>query len=137
MKNAIIAVLVSAALLSGCAIAMPHHETGAKTAQSSQVEQQAAPGVADPLHAIKLVGNDYVKGKDKPLSVKIGNGYTKAMINDEPAKIKRKNATFYEITGQGYIVGVYLDANGFMSASWGKPHSKINGGLNVVKGDGK
>src|SRR5690606_29618627 len=97
-------------------------------------------GVADPLHAIKLVGSDYddKKGVSLPLNVSIGNGYTKALINDEPAKIIRKNAEFYEIKGNGYWVSVYLTKEGFSSASWNRyingKLSRIHGNLNLVEG---
>lgn len=135
MKYVVTAIVLSSSLLSGCVVAQSDHDKDSKTADPVQVEQKAAPGVVDRLHAIKFAGNDYVNGKDKPLAVSIGNGFTKAMINDEPAKIVRKNPNFYEITGQGYIVGVYLDETGVFSASWGKPHSKAHGGLNIVQGE--
>lgn len=136
MKNAIFAVLVSSVLLSGCAIAKPHNEAGAKAAQSSQVEQQAAPGVVDRLHAIKFAGNDYIDGKDVPISVKVGNGFTSALVQDEPAKITRKNPNFYEVKGSGYIISIALDDTGVISASWNHTKGRAHGGLNIVKGDG-
>lgn len=130
MKNAFIAIVVSSVLLSGCAIAKPYHEASSKIDNASSV---AAPGVADPLHAVKFVGNDYINGKDVPINVSVGNGFTKAMINDEPAKVKRVNANFYEIRGSGYIVSLVVNPEGVESASWNKTKGRSHGGLNRVE----
>ncbi|ELV2841676.1 hypothetical protein [Enterobacter cloacae] len=137
MKKLILIASVSLAL-SGCVMAQPHsHKHHVEEATNEQV---ASNGVADPLHAIKLVGSDYddKKGVSLPLNVSIGNGYTKALINDEPAKIIRKNAEFYEIKGNGYWVSVYLTKEGFSSASWNRyingKLSRIHGNLNLVEG---
>ncbi|MCX8289094.1 hypothetical protein [Enterobacter pseudoroggenkampii] len=134
MKNAVVSILVCSALLSGCAVAKSVNEAGAK---NNSVSSVAAPGVVDRLHAIKFVGQDYIDGKDVPISVKVGNGFTSALVQDEPAKITRKNPNFYEVKGSGYIVSIALDDTGVISASWNedKRGSRNHGGLSVVKGE--
>lgn len=139
MKYVFAAVLVSTIVLSGCVVAKSHHENDIKASHTAQVEesyateQVAAPGVVDRLHAIKFTGNDYIDGKDVPIAVSVGNGFTKAMIQDEPAKITRKNPNFYEVKGSGYIISIALDDTGVVSASWNHTKGRAHGGLNIIK----
>lgn len=106
--------------------------TNAANATQHAQSAKAVPGVADPLHAIKLKGQD---GINHFFIVSIGNGYTQAMIEDEPAKIVRKNANWYEITNKKYIIGVYLDENGFSSSSWNRHKGRDNGQLFPVESE--
>ncbi|HEG2205572.1 TPA: hypothetical protein SCS57_002057 [Enterobacter cloacae] len=109
--------------LQGCDVNKTKEEN-AKHSNSSNVP--------DPLHAIKLKGQD---GINNYFIVSIGNGYTKAMIKDEPAKITRKNANWYEITNKDYIIGVYLSEKGFESSSWNRHKGRDHGQLFPVDGE--
>lgn len=80
------------------------------------------------LEAIKLQGRD-----GNPFIVSVGKGYTKALVKDEPAKIVKKNPNWYEITTKEYIIGIYLDNNGFMSASWNRHHGRDHGDFVIIK----
>ena len=130
MKKSVLAGVV-VCLLSGCVMANPAHEVSAREVHAKErshksdvekVEQVAASGVPDRLHAIKLRGND-----SGYFTVVIGNGYTSAMVKDEPAKITRKNENYYEVTNKAYVIGVYLDENGFSSASSNRPKGRDHG----------
>ncbi|KFD21827.1 hypothetical protein [Yokenella regensburgei] len=119
----LITLAVVASLTASCALAQSQQNTPQET------HSAAAPGVSDRLHAIKLKGQD---GINQFFVVSIGNGYTKAMIADKPAKIKRVNSNFYEITNSKYVISVALDENGLMSASWNRHKGRDNGMLSLI-----
>lgn len=141
MDYVVFSVLCASLLLSGCVATQAHTgtDTSATYSDSGAVQYKGEseyPGgeiITKRLKAIKLSGNDYINGKDVPVAVSVGEGFTKAMINDEPATITKKNPNFYEIKGSGYIVGVYLDEQGFMSSSWNHTKGRAHGGLNLIE----
>ena len=54
------------------------------------------------------------------------------MVKDEPAKITRKNENYYVITNKTYVIGVYLDENGFSSASWNRHKGRDHGDFVLI-----
>lgn len=134
MKKVVFAAVV-ASLLTGCIMNQPthhHHKHEAEEATRSEVAdsesgQVATSGVADRLHFVKLRGND-----SGYFTVKINNGYTQAMVKDELARIKRNNDNYYSIMTKEYIIGIYLDENGFSSASWNRHKGRDHGDFVLI-----
>lgn len=115
---------------SGCTEMSTLQGCDVNKTKEENAKHSVSSNVPDPLHAIKLRGND-----SGYFIVNIGNGFTKAMVADEPAKITRKNANWYEITNKKYIIGVYLDENGVTSASWNRHKGRDHGDLIIVEGE--
>lgn len=88
--------------------------------------------VAKNAHAVKLRGQD---GLNNYFIVNIGEGFTAAMIKDEPADIKHTHKNVYEIRTKEYLVNVFLDDNGVTSAEWRHTTDKDRGNLIIVKGE--
>ena len=61
----------------------------------------------------------------------ISNGFFSATINGKKAAVKRLNATFYEIHGEGFVISFSLDENGITDASWNKTKGRDHGILQV------
>lgn len=132
MNKLILLAAISVAL-SGCVMAQPQHQSHklqvkeVTHSEGEEVEQVAASGVLDRLHSVTLRGND-----NGYFTVVIGNGYTRALVRDEPAKIIRKNENYYEITNKDYIIGVYLDEKSFNSASWNRHKGRDHGDFVLI-----
>jgi hypothetical protein len=60
----------------------------------------------------------------------ISNGFFNA-INGKKAIVKRLNAHFYEIHGNGFVISLSLDENGITAASWNKTTGRNHGILQV------
>ena len=61
----------------------------------------------------------------------ISNGFFSATINGKKATVKRLNAAFYEIHGNGVVISFSLDENGITDASWNKTQGRDHGILQV------
>ncbi|HHZ8494054.1 TPA: hypothetical protein ACWMK0_001497 [Enterobacter mori] len=61
----------------------------------------------------------------------ISNGFFSATLNGKKAAVKRFNATFYEIHGEGFVISFSLDENGITDASWNKTKGRDHGILQV------
>ena len=61
----------------------------------------------------------------------ISNGFFSATLNGKKAAVKRLNATFYEIHGEGFVISFSLDENGITDASWNKTKGRDHGILQV------
>ena len=63
----------------------------------------------------------------------ISNGFFNATVNGKKAIVKRLNANFYEIQGDGFVISISLDAKGITEASWNKSKGRENGILQVTQ----
>ncbi|MED5719232.1 hypothetical protein VZ117_23785, partial [Enterobacter hormaechei] len=54
-----------------------------------------------------------------------------ATVNGKKASVKRLNANFYEIRGNGFVISLSLDENGITDASWNKTKGREHGILRV------
>ena len=61
----------------------------------------------------------------------ISNVFFSATLNGKKAAVKRLNATFYEIHGEGFVISFSLDENGITDASWNKTKGRDHGILQV------
>lgn len=106
-----------------------------KDGQSEPPRNEAKAVTGSRVHAVKLIGRDFDEVKRQPFDilVNIGEGFTKAMINDKPAKITRKQPDFYEIKGNGYIISVAMNGMGVESAAWNHYKGRDHGMLNIIK----
>ena len=52
-------------------------------------------------------------------------------VNGKKASVKRLNANFYEIHGNGFVISISLDENGITDASWNKTKGREHGVLRV------
>jgi len=57
----------------------------------------------------------------------------KASINSVKAVVKRYNASYYEISGNGYTASISLNADGVETASYTKAHSCTHGFMQVIQ----
>lgn len=84
-----------------------------------------APYVADPLREATFTAPGVV--------VKINNGFTKATVNGAKGVVKRYNASYYEISGNGYTASISLNNDGVEAATYTKAHSRAHGVMQVVQ----
>ncbi|WP_226848029.1 hypothetical protein [Enterobacter cloacae complex sp. P15RS] len=49
------------------------------------------------------------------------------------ASVKRLNANFYEIHGNGFVISLSLDENGITDASWNKTNGREHGILSITQ----
>ena len=61
----------------------------------------------------------------------LSNGFFSATVNGKKASVKRLNANFYEIRGNGFVISLSLDENGITDASWNKTKGREHGILRV------
>lgn len=94
------------------------HKTKAQNAA-----QHTTAAVHDPLREATFTSD--------AVNATISNGFFNATINGKKATVKRLNAHFYEIHGNGFVISLSLDENGITAASWNKTTGRNHGILQV------
>ncbi|HED3851999.1 hypothetical protein V1605_19400 [Enterobacter soli] len=95
-------------------------ENAAAAVQHAQVAK-----VHDPLREASFSSNG--------LNATLSNGFFSATVNGKKATVKRLNANFYEIHGNGFVISISLDENGITDASWNKAKGREHGLLQVTQ----
>ena len=101
------------------------HKTKAQNAA-----QHTTAAVHDPLREATFT-SDAANAISGQLNATISNGFFNATINGKKATVKRLNAHFYEIHGNGFVISLSLDENGITAASWNKTTGRNHGILQV------
>jgi hypothetical protein len=81
--------------------------------------QHAQAKIHDPMREASFSSNG--------LNATISNGFFSATVNGKKATVKRLNANFYEIHGNGFVISISLDENGITDASWNKTKGREHG----------
>lgn len=116
-----------------CYLAEQNRTTALNTAAEKQAMENAAAAVQhaqaakihDPMREASFFSN--------VLNATISNGFFSATVNGKKATVKRLNANFYEIHGNGFVISISLDENGITDASWNKAKGRENGLLQVTQ----
>lgn len=116
-----------------CYLAEQNRTIALNTAAEKQAMENAAAAVQhaqaakihDPMREASFSSN--------VLNATISNGFFSATVNGKKATVKRLNANFYEIHGNGFVISISLDENGITDASWNKAKGRENGLLQVTQ----
>lgn len=96
-----------------------------KTKAENAAQGDRTTAVHDPLREASLTSNT--------VSATVSNGFFNATVNGKKASVKRLNAHFYEIHGDGVVISLSLDENGITDASWNKTKGLDRGILQVTQ----
>ncbi|PJD07983.1 hypothetical protein B9Q20_08905 [Enterobacter mori] len=94
-----------------------------KTKAENAAQHDQTTTVHDPMRAATF--------SSSTVNATISNGFFSATINGKKATVKRLNAAFYEIHGNGVVISFSLDENGITDASWNKTQGRDHGILQV------
>ena len=94
-----------------------------KTKAENAAQHEPTTSVHDPLRDASF-SSDTVNATRS-------NGFFSATVNGKKASVKRLNASFYEIRGNGFVISLSLDENGITDASWNKTKGREHGILRV------
>ncbi|WP_368544832.1 hypothetical protein [Enterobacter soli] len=92
---------------------------------ANAVQHAQAVKVHDPMREASFSSN--------VVNATLSNGFFSATVNGKKATVKRINANFYEIRGNGFVISISLDENGITGASWNKTKGRDNGILQVTQ----
>ena len=96
-----------------------------KTKAENAAGHKQSTAINDPMREASFSSNE--------LNATISNGFFSATINGKKATVKRHNANFYEIQGNGFVISISLDENGITDASWNKTKGREHGILQVTQ----
>lgn len=94
-----------------------------KTKAENAAQHEQTKTVHDPMREASFSSDT--------VNATISNGFFSATLNGKKATVKRLNATFYEIHGEGFVISFSLDENGITDASWNKTKGRDHGILQV------
>lgn len=94
-----------------------------KTKAENAAQNEQTKTVQDPMRKASFSSDT--------VNATISNGFFNATINGKKATVKRLNAAFYEIHGNGVVISFSLDENGITDASWNKTKGRDHGILQV------
>jgi hypothetical protein len=94
-----------------------------KTKAENAAQNEQKKTVQDPMREASFSSDT--------VNATISNGFFNATINGKKATVKRLNAAFYEIHGNGVVISFSLDENGITDASWNKTKGRDHGILQV------
>jgi len=94
-----------------------------KTKAENAAQHERATSVHDPLREASFSSDT--------VNATLSNGFFSATVNGKKASVKRLNANFYEIRGNGFVISLSLDENGITDASWNKTKGREHGILRV------
>ncbi|HDV8211608.1 hypothetical protein ABN079_11660 [Enterobacter hormaechei] len=94
-----------------------------KTKAENAAQHEPTTSVHDPLREASFSSNT--------VNATLSNGFFSATVNGKKASVKRLNANFYEIRGNGFVISLSLDENGITDASWNKTKGREHGILRV------
>ncbi|MER1585055.1 hypothetical protein [Enterobacter hormaechei] len=96
-----------------------------KTKAENAAQHEPAESVHDPLREASFSSDT--------VNATLSNGFFSATVNGKKASVKRLNANFYEIQGNGFVISLSLDENGITDASWNKMKGREHGVLHVTQ----
>ncbi|MEB7543342.1 hypothetical protein [Enterobacter huaxiensis] len=96
-----------------------------KTKAENAAGHKQAAAIHDPMREASFTSDE--------LNATISNGFFSATVNGKKATVKRLNANFYEIHGNGFVISISLDENGITDASWNKTKGREHGILQVTQ----
>ncbi|WP_165465780.1 hypothetical protein [Enterobacter cloacae] len=96
-----------------------------KTKAENAAQHEPATSVHDPLREASF--------SSETVNATLSNGFFNATVNGKKASVKRLNANFYEIHGNGFVISLSLDENGITDASWNKTKGREHGVLQVTQ----
>ncbi|HDR2661125.1 hypothetical protein JBO41_01035 [Enterobacter asburiae] len=94
-----------------------------KTKAENAAQNEQKKTVQDPMREASFSSDT--------VNATISNGFFNATVNGKKATVKRLNAAFYEIHGNGVVISFSLDENGITDASWNKTKGRDHGILQV------
>ena len=94
-----------------------------KTKAENAAQHEPTTSVHDPLREASFSSDT--------VNATLSNGFFSATVNGKKASVKRLNANFYEIRGNGFVISLSLDENGITDASWNKTKGREHGILRV------
>ena len=94
-----------------------------KTKAENAAQHEPTASVHDPLREASFSSDT--------VNATLSNGFFSATVNGKKASVKRLNANFYEIRGNGFVISLSLDENGITDASWNKTKGREHGILRV------
>lgn len=94
-----------------------------KTKAENAAQHEPTTSVQDPLREASFSSDT--------VNATLSNGFFSATVNGKKASVKRLNANFYEIRGNGFVISLSLDENGITDASWNKTKGREHGILRV------
>lgn len=94
-----------------------------KTKAENAAQHEPTTSVHDPLRKASFSSDT--------VNATLSNGFFSATVNGKKASVKRLNANFYEIRGNGFVISLSLDENGITDASWNKTKGREHGILRV------
>ena len=94
-----------------------------KTKAENAAQHEPTTSVHDPLREASFSSDT--------VNATLSNGFFRATVNAKKAGVKRLNANFYEIRGNGFVISLSLDENGITDASWNKTKGREHGILRV------
>lgn len=94
-----------------------------KTKAENAAQHEPTTSVHDPLREASFSSDT--------VNATLSNGFFSATVNGKKASVKRLNANFYEIRGNGFVISLSLDENGITDASWNKTEGREHGILRV------
>ena len=94
-----------------------------KTKAENAAQHEPATSIHDPLREASFSSDT--------VNATLSNGFFSATVNGKKASVKRLNANFYEIRGNGFVISLSLDENGITDASWNKTKGREHGILRV------
>ena len=94
-----------------------------KTKAENAAQHEPATSIHDPLREASFSSDT--------VNATLSNGFFSATVNGKKASVKRLNANFYEICGNGFVISLSLDENGITDASWNKTKGREHGILRV------
>ena len=94
-----------------------------KTKAENAAQHEPTTSVHDPLREASFSSDT--------VNATLSNGFFSATVNGKKASVKRLNANFYEIRGNGFVISLSLDENGITDASLNKTKGREHGILRV------
>lgn len=94
-----------------------------KTKAENAAQNEQKKTVQDPMREASFSSDT--------VNATISNGFFNATVNGKKATVKRLNAAFYEIHGNGVVISFSLNENGITDASWNKTKGRDHGILQV------
>ncbi|NIH90997.1 hypothetical protein FHW31_002429 [Enterobacter asburiae] len=94
-----------------------------KTKAENAAQNEQKKTVQDPMREASFSSDT--------VNATISNGFFNATVNGKKATVKRLNAEFYEIHGNGVVISFSLNENGITDASWNKTKGRDHGILQV------
>lgn len=96
-----------------------------KTKAENAAQNEPSTSVHDPLREASFSSDT--------VNATLSNGFFSATVNGKKASVKRLNANFYEIHGNGFVISLSLDQNGITDASWNKTKGREHGVLSITQ----